>query len=89
VKLTTVALEQDKLTLRDLAKLAQNGPVLVTEHGQPVIAVIALDESEAEAWLMGQSEELMEIVEQSRRRLRDEGGLSLEEMRQELGLPND
>ncbi|HKZ86172.1 MAG TPA: hypothetical protein VJ793_21265 [Anaerolineae bacterium] len=89
MKLTTVALEQDKLTLRDLAKLAQNGPVLVTEHGQPVIAVIALDESEAEAWLMGQSEELMEIVEQSRRRLRDEGGLSLEEMRQELGLPND
>jgi antitoxin (DNA-binding transcriptional repressor) of toxin-antitoxin stability system len=69
--------------------LAQNGPVLITEHGQPVIAVIALDEAEAEAWLMGQSEELMEIVEQSRRRLRDEGGLSLEEMRQELGLPND
>ena len=87
--MTTVALEQDKLTLRDLAKLAHSGPVLITEHGQPVIAVIALDEAEAEAWLLGQSEELMEIVEQSRRRLREEGGLSLEEIRQELGLVHD
>ena len=87
--MTTVTLEQDKLTLRELAKLAKNGPVLVTEQGQPIVAVIALDEAEAEAWLMGQSEELMEIVEQSRQRLREEGGLSLEEIRQELGLPDN
>ncbi len=87
--MTTVTLEQNKLTLRELAELAQNGPVLITEHGQPVVAVIALDEAEAEAWLMGQSEELMEIVEQSRRRLREEGGLSLKDMRQELELPDD
>jgi len=87
--MTTAALEQDRLTLRELAELAQNGPVLITEHGQPVVAVIALDEAEAEAWLMGQSEELMEIVEQSRRRLRDEGGLSLKDMRQELELPDN
>jgi len=87
--MTTVTLEKDRLTLQELAELAQNGPVLVTEHGQPVIAVIALDEAEAEAWLMGQNEELMGMVEQSRRRLREEGGLSLKEIREEFGLQHD
>ena len=87
--MTTVTLEKDRLTLQELAELAQNGPVLVTEHGQPVIAVIALDEAEAEAWLMGQNEELMEMVEQSRRRLREAGGLSLKEIREEFGLQHD
>jgi len=85
--MTTVTLEQDKLTLQELATLAQDGPVLITEHGQPVMAVVPLDEAEAEAWLMGQSEELMELVEQSRQRLREEGSLSLKDMRTELGLP--
>ena len=85
--MTTVTLEKDKLTLQELAALAQDGPVLVTERGQPVIAVLPLDEAEAEAWLLGQSEELMEMIEQSRQRLREAGGLSLKEMRAELGLP--
>jgi len=84
--MTTVTLEHTSLTLQDIAKLLREGPVVVTEHGQPVMAVIRLDEAEAEAWLMGQSEELMALVEQARQRLRTEGGLSLDEVRRELGL---
>ena len=85
--MTTVSLEQEGLTLHDVAELLHSGPVLVTAHGQPVMAVVALDE--AEAWLMGQSEELMTLVERSRRELRKVGGLSPEEMRRELGLTSD
>ncbi len=84
--MTTVSLEQEGLTLHEVAELLRSGPVLVTAQGQPVMAVVALDEAEAEAWLMGQSEELMSIVERSRRELREAGGLSPEELRRELGL---
>ncbi len=48
-----------------------------------------MDESEAEAWSLGQSEELMALVEQSRQQLHEEGALPLEEMRKELGLEED
>ncbi len=87
--MTRVTLEQKDITLKDNAKLLENGPVLVTEQGQPVMAVIPLDESEAEAWAMGQSEELMALVDESRRQLREEGGLSPEQMRKELGLTDN
>jgi PHD/YefM family antitoxin component YafN of YafNO toxin-antitoxin module len=84
--MTTISLEQDELTLADVAGLVTDGPVLVTRQGEPVMAVIALDEAEAEAWLLGKNPELMELVEAARQQLRQEGGISLEDMRRELKL---
>jgi hypothetical protein len=60
--MTTVSLEQDDLTLADVAKLVTDGPVLVTRQGE------------------------MELVETARQQLRQEGGISLEDMRRELKL---
>jgi prevent-host-death family protein len=82
---TTVRLEDGKLTLGDVAALVSEGPVLVTHHGEPVIAVIGLEESEAEAWLLGENPELLELVEEARRQLREGECITLEELRRELG----
>ena len=44
------------------------------------MAVIALEEDEAETWLLGQSPELLELVEQARRQLRAGENITLEEL---------
>jgi len=82
--MTIIRLEEGKITLADVAQMVTQGPVLVTRHGEPVMAVIGLEDEEAEAWLLGQSLDLMELVENARRQLREEGGISLEDMRREL-----
>ncbi len=84
--MTTVNLDLADFTLREIVDMLRRGPIVVTEHGQPLMTVIAVEEDEAEAWAMGQSEELMALVQQARQQLQEEGGLSLEEMRQEFGL---
>jgi PHD/YefM family antitoxin component YafN of YafNO toxin-antitoxin module len=81
---TTIRLEDDQLTLGDVAAMVSDGPILVTRHGEPVMAVIALEEDEAETWLLGQSPELLELVEQARRQLRAGESVTLEELRREL-----
>lgn len=85
--MTTIRLEEDGLTLADVAKMVSGGPVLVTRRGEPVMAVIGLEEEDAEAWLLGQNPELMELVERARLQLCAGEGITLEEVRRELDLP--
>jgi antitoxin (DNA-binding transcriptional repressor) of toxin-antitoxin stability system len=66
--------------------LLRHGPIVVTEHGEPLMTVVAVDEDEAEAWQLGQSAEVMALVQQARRQLQQGHGVTLAEMRQELGL---
>ncbi len=81
-----LALEQKNLTPRERAKLMRNGPVLLAENGTPIMTVYAAPQDEAESWQMSQSQDLDDLLQNSRQSLRQEGGLSLQEMRQELGL---
>ena len=85
--MTTLSLEQPGASLRDMIDLLRQGPVVITEHGRPVMTVLAVDEDDAFAWSMGQSRELMAVVQEARQELRETGGLSLAEMRRNLGLP--
>lgn len=50
---TTIRLEDDQLTLRDVAAMVGDGPILVTHQGEPVMAVVGLDKDEAEPGCWG------------------------------------
>ena len=80
------------IDLADVAALtphvagAVQDPVLVTKDGATVAAVIPLAGDEAEQLLLSLSPQFQAILEQSERRLKQEGGLSTEQVRARLGL---
>lgn len=72
-----------------LAKYAQevsSGPIIVTENGKPIAAVISLENIDAETISLSTNPQFLALIEQSRARLKAEGGVSSEDMRRRLGL---
>ena len=80
----TVTVEREGLRIQDLIKLAASGPVILTEKGSPTLAVVPIDESDAEAWQLGEDPDFLELIERSRARYRTEGGIPLDEVRRRL-----
>ena len=81
-----VALEKATLTLAEVAKMAKNGPVILTRGGKPLAAVKDLSRTDWESISLANNPRFLALIEESRRAFREEGGIRLEEVRQELGL---
>ena len=62
-------------------------PIIVTDGGRPVAAVIPVADEDVESLLLSINPAFQAILEKSERRLRTEGGLSSQEVRKRLGLP--
>ncbi len=82
----TVTVEREGLRIRDLVRLASAGPVILTENGVPTLAVVPINEADAEAWQLGEIPDFLELIERSRTRYRTEGGVTLDEVRHRLKL---
>lgn len=63
-----------------------SGPLVCTRDGQPVAALVLIDEDSLESLLVASSPVFQRIARESRDQLRDTGGVSLEEIERELGL---
>ena len=68
-------------TLADYASEIQGGAVVVTDHGQPVAALVPIENSDLETVSLSTNRRFLDLIERSRSRLHDEGGVSSEEMR--------
>ena len=73
-------------SLAENAQDVRNKPVLLTEHGQPIAALLSLENVDAESLSLSANPQFLEIIEQSRARLAAEGGISSDEMRRRFGL---
>jgi antitoxin (DNA-binding transcriptional repressor) of toxin-antitoxin stability system len=62
------------------------GPLVLTINGQPVAALVALDNADLETITLSQDPAFLALIEQSRERQQREGGLSSDELRRRLGL---
>jgi antitoxin (DNA-binding transcriptional repressor) of toxin-antitoxin stability system len=62
-------------------------PVLVTKDGATIAAVIPVTGEDAEQLLLSLSPQFQAILQRSEERLRQEGGLTTDELRRRLGLP--
>jgi hypothetical protein len=82
----TVALEETTLTAKELAALARKQPVILTRGGKPVVAVKDLSGSDWESVSLANNPRFIELIEESRRSYRREGGTPLAEVRKQLGL---
>lgn len=81
-----IELEKTVLTLPDLAELAQNGTVILTRKGKPLVAVKPLNGNDWESLSLAGNPQFLALIEESRRSYREQGGISLDDVRKELGL---
>ena len=68
-------------SLADYAAEIEGGPVVVTNHGQPVAALIPIENADLETVSLSTNRQFLDLIERSRVRVRTEGGVSSEEMR--------
>lgn len=81
-----VALGNATASLADYARQIDDGPLLVTERGKPLAALVSVRDADAESLALSMSPKFLAILERSRRRHETEGGISSDEMRRRLGL---
>ena len=62
-------------------------PLLVTQNGQTVAAIVPANEEEAESLLLSINPKFQAILERSQRRLESEGAITIAEVRKRLEPP--
>jgi antitoxin (DNA-binding transcriptional repressor) of toxin-antitoxin stability system len=62
-------------------------PVILTQNGQTVAAVVPGDEQDVESLLLSINPQFQTILERSEQRLNSEGAIASGEVRKRLGLP--
>jgi antitoxin (DNA-binding transcriptional repressor) of toxin-antitoxin stability system len=62
-------------------------PLVVTEDGVPIAALVPIDELDQESLALGSNPRFMAILEEARDQCRQGLGLTPEAVRRELGLP--
>ena len=68
-------------TLAEYTANIDSGPVIVTNHGQRVAALVPIENADMETVALSTSRVFLDLIERSRTRARAEGGISSEEMR--------
>ena len=82
----TKTVEVSNVTLGELTQLTQSEPVIVMHESVPAYAIVPLDETDYEAWVLSENPEFIALIERSRQRYQREGGVPLDEVRRQLGL---
>jgi prevent-host-death family protein len=75
--------------IQPLAEYAQQvgtGPIVVTNRGRPVAVMVAIENADLETISLSTNPQFLALIERSRVRQENEGGISSEEMRRRLGL---
>jgi antitoxin (DNA-binding transcriptional repressor) of toxin-antitoxin stability system len=62
-------------------------PLVVTENGMPIAALMPIDEEDLESLALSSNPRFLAVIEQARTQCRQGLGLSAEAVRRELGLP--
>ena len=80
----TVELTKATLSLSDYTKKATKEPVIITEDGRPIAALVSIPNTDIETVSLSNNQKFIAIIERSRTRHKAEGGISTEEMRRRL-----
>jgi antitoxin (DNA-binding transcriptional repressor) of toxin-antitoxin stability system len=71
-------------TLAEYTSQIASGPVIVTDHGQPVATLVDIENADLETVSLSSNSQFLELIERSRARVRAEGTVSAEEMRRQF-----
>lgn len=67
-------------------RVSAKSPLILTRKGKPVAAVVSLKGIDPEALALSGNKQFIRIIERSRKRYREEGGVSPAEARRLLGV---
>ncbi|NEP14566.1 MAG: hypothetical protein F6K14_31085 [Symploca sp. SIO2C1] len=67
-------------------KKLEEDQLVVMQHGKPIAVLISVTEDELEDISLSKNPEFLAILEKSRTSLQHKGGVSLEQVKQGLGL---
>ena len=70
--------------LSDYARKIRKNPVILTQNGRPIAALISLENADAETISLSSNKQFVALIEKSRARYKAEGGISSAEMRRRL-----
>ena len=84
--MNVIPLEKTSLTLPEAAALAKNGSVILTRNGEPLAAIKNLTGADWESLALADDARFRALIEESRRAYREEGTISLAEVRRQLRL---
>ncbi|MFL5805616.1 MAG: type II toxin-antitoxin system prevent-host-death family antitoxin [Roseiflexaceae bacterium] len=76
-----VELAEATQSLAEYAQQVDDGVIIVTSNGRPIAAVVALPNTDAETVELSQNAQFLAIIERSRARQTQEGGISSADMR--------
>jgi prevent-host-death family protein len=72
-------------SLASYAEHAEDFPIVITDHGRPIAALMPVPNADAETVSLSSNPEFLSLISRSRARQTSEGGLSTQEMRRRLG----
>jgi len=72
-------------TLAEYAAHIQSGPLIVTNQGRPVAALVPIENADLETVELSTNRQFLDLIERSCARVQAEGGISADEMRRRLG----
>jgi prevent-host-death family protein len=86
MKTKTIQLSKAKESLAAYIQRLDGGPIVVTNRGRVIAAVVPVKNADAETISLSQNPKFHAIISRSRARQDREGGLSSQEMRQRLRM---
>ncbi len=72
-------------SLASYAEHAEDFPIVITDHGWPIAALMPLSNADAESVSLSGNPEFLSLISRSRARQTREGGISTQELRRRLG----
>lgn len=81
-----VEITQATAPLAEYARDVSEEPVIITERGKPIAALVPIENADWETVKLSTHPEFLALIERSRARQKAEGGVSSAEMRRRLGL---
>jgi prevent-host-death family protein len=72
-------------TLAEYARQLDDGPIVVTSGGQPLAAVVSVEDADLETLSLSMDPQFMEIIQRSRARGKREGGVAADEVERKFG----
>jgi len=82
----TVEIKCATASLVEFVEAQETQPVLLTIDGQPAAVLVPVCGTDAESVSLSMNPQFLAIIERSRKRHEQEGGISAEEMRRRLAM---
>ena len=77
----TIDVARAKGSLKGYARQAKSEPVILTDDGKPIAAIVGLENMDAVTLSLSTNPKFIAILERSRKQIREQGSISAAEMR--------